>query len=103
MIELSAWTANDEASLRRFLEMGISSITTRMPVLLLKLRRKTQSVYEVAHAAGFTRRNLNAHTKAERSAVAGKLGRIRNRTAATAPCMKQSIVKSSAARFPKAS
>ena len=42
----SAWTVNDEANLRRFLEMGISNITTRVPVLALKLRREIQGVQE---------------------------------------------------------
>ena len=40
----SAWTVNDEAGLRRFLELGISNITTRMPVLALKLRREIPGV-----------------------------------------------------------
>ena len=40
----SAWTVNDETNLRRFLEMGISNITTRMPVLALKLRKEIQGV-----------------------------------------------------------
>ena len=40
----SAWTVNDEAGIRRFLEMGISNITTRMPVLALKLRKEIQGV-----------------------------------------------------------
>ena len=40
----SAWTVNDEANLRHFLEMGISNITTRMPVLAMKLRREIQGV-----------------------------------------------------------
>ena len=40
----SAWTVNDEANLRRFLEMGISNITTRTPVLAMKLRKEIQGV-----------------------------------------------------------
>ena len=40
----SAWTVNDEANIRRFLEMGIANITTRMPVLAMRLRREIQGV-----------------------------------------------------------
>lgn len=40
----SAWTVNDEGNLRRFLEMGIANITTRTPVLAMKLRREIQGV-----------------------------------------------------------
>ena len=40
----SAWTVNDEENLRRFLEMGIANITTRIPVLAMKLRKEIQGV-----------------------------------------------------------
>lgn len=40
----SAWTVNDEANIRRFLEMGIANITTRTPVLAMKLRREIQGI-----------------------------------------------------------
>lgn len=38
----SCWTANSEAELRRLLELGIYNITTRKPVLALKLRKEIQ-------------------------------------------------------------
>ena len=40
----SAWTVNDEANIRRLLEMGIANITTRTPVLAMKLRREIQGI-----------------------------------------------------------
>ena len=40
----SAWTVNGEENLRRFLEMGIANITTRTPVLALKLRNEIQGI-----------------------------------------------------------
>ena len=40
----SAWTVNDEENIRRFLEMGVGNITTRTPVLAMKLRREIQGV-----------------------------------------------------------
>ena len=40
----SAWTVNTEDELRRFLTMGISNITTRVPGLAMKLRREIQGV-----------------------------------------------------------
>lgn len=40
----SAWTVNDEENLRRFLEMGIANITTRTPVLAMKLRKEIQGI-----------------------------------------------------------
>lgn len=39
---LSLWTVNDEAALRRFLQAGVRNITTRIPVLALRLRREIQ-------------------------------------------------------------
>lgn len=38
----SAWTVDDEESIRRFLTMGIRNITTRKPVLAMALRRELQ-------------------------------------------------------------
>lgn len=40
----SAWTVNEEAKIRKFLEMGIANITTRTPVLAMKLRKEIQGV-----------------------------------------------------------
>jgi len=40
----SAWTVNDEESLRRYLEMGIANITTRKPLLAMKLRKEIQGI-----------------------------------------------------------
>lgn len=40
----SAWTVNDEDKIRYFLEMGIANITTRNPVLALKLRKEIQGI-----------------------------------------------------------
>lgn len=40
----SAWTVNDEENLRRLLRMGIANITTRTPVLAMKLRKEIQGV-----------------------------------------------------------
>lgn len=40
----SAWTVNTEEKLREFLEMGISNITTRIPVLAMKLRKEIQGI-----------------------------------------------------------
>ena len=41
-MDFSAWTVDDEANLRRFLEMGITNITTRKPRLALALRDEIQ-------------------------------------------------------------
>ena len=40
----SAWTVNDEDKLRQLLNLGIANITTRNPVLALKLRKEIQGV-----------------------------------------------------------
>ncbi|MBR5288857.1 MAG: glycerophosphodiester phosphodiesterase [Clostridia bacterium] len=40
----SAWTINDEENLRRYLTMGVANITTRIPVLAMKLRKEIQGV-----------------------------------------------------------
>jgi len=40
----SAWTVNDEDNLRRLLQMGIANITTRTPVLAMKLRKEIQGI-----------------------------------------------------------
>ena len=40
----SAWTLNDEDSLRRYLGMGVVNVTTRKPVLAVKLRKEIQGV-----------------------------------------------------------
>ena len=40
----SAWTVDKEADIRRFLTMGIGNITTRQPVLAMKLRREIQGI-----------------------------------------------------------
>ena len=40
----SAWTVNDEESLRLLLKMGIANITTRIPVLAMKLRKEIQGI-----------------------------------------------------------
>ena len=40
----SAWTVNDEDKIRQMLEMGIGNITTRNPVLALKLRKEIQGI-----------------------------------------------------------
>lgn len=40
----SAWTVDNEDDIRRFLESGISNITTRMPVLAMKLRKEIQGI-----------------------------------------------------------
>lgn len=41
-MNFSAWTVDDEATLRRMLEMGITNITTRKPRLALRLRDEIQ-------------------------------------------------------------
>ena len=41
-MNFSAWTVDDEANLRRFLEMGITNITTRKPCLAMALRDEIQ-------------------------------------------------------------
>ena len=41
-MDFSAWTVDDEATLRALLEMGITNITTRKPVLALRLRDEIQ-------------------------------------------------------------
>ena len=40
----SAWTVDTEENLRLFLEKGISNITTRKPVMALKLRKEIQGM-----------------------------------------------------------
>ena len=40
----SAWTVNDEEKIRWLLEMGVANITTRNPVLALRLRREMQGI-----------------------------------------------------------
>lgn len=39
---LSLWTVNDEAVLRRLLQAGVRNITTRCPLLALRLRKEIQ-------------------------------------------------------------
>lgn len=39
---ISAWTVNDEAWLEKLLRAGVHNVTTRMPVLALRLRAKIQ-------------------------------------------------------------
>ena len=41
-MDFSAWTVDDENTLRALLEMGITNITTRKPVLALRLRDEIQ-------------------------------------------------------------
>ena len=41
-MDFSAWTVDDETTLRALLEMGITNITTRKPVLALRLRDELQ-------------------------------------------------------------
>ena len=41
-IRFSAWTADTEEEIRRLLEMGVLNITTRKPLLALKLRDEIQ-------------------------------------------------------------
>lgn len=41
-MDFSAWTVDDEATLRRLLTMGIANITTRKPALALRLRDELQ-------------------------------------------------------------
>ena len=40
---LSVWTVNDEETLRRLLSAGVKNITTRKPLLALRLRSEVQS------------------------------------------------------------
>lgn len=40
----SAWTVNKEEDIRLLLKMGIANITTRQPVLAMKLRKEIQGV-----------------------------------------------------------
>ncbi len=40
----SAWTVNKEEDIRRFLNMGIANITTRQPVLAMRLRKEIQGI-----------------------------------------------------------
>lgn len=40
----SAWTVDKEEDIVRFLKMGISNITTRKPVLAMKLRKEIQGI-----------------------------------------------------------
>lgn len=42
--QFSAWTVDSEEMLVHFLKMGIGNITTRKPVLAMKLRREIQGV-----------------------------------------------------------
>ena len=41
---VSTWTINDEENLRRYLQMGVMNITTRIPVLAMKLRKEIQGI-----------------------------------------------------------
>ena len=41
-MDFSAWTVDNEADLRRFLEMGITNVTTRKPSLAMALRDEIQ-------------------------------------------------------------
>lgn len=41
-LSFSAWTADDEDTIRRLLKMGIMNITTRKPLLALALRKEIQ-------------------------------------------------------------
>lgn len=52
---LSVWTVDGEAMLRRFLELGVKSITTHLPKLALKLREEIQQppVYKSIKAVTF--------------------------------------------------
>ena len=38
----SVWTVNNEAAIRRFLDMGVMNITTQRPLLALRLREEIQ-------------------------------------------------------------
>ncbi len=40
----SAWTVNKEEDIRRLLYMGIANITTRQPVLAMRLRKEIQGI-----------------------------------------------------------
>ncbi len=40
--QLSIWTVKDEARMRKYLQAGVRNITTRMPLLALKLRKEIQ-------------------------------------------------------------
>ena len=40
----SAWTVDEEEEIVRFLKMGVSNITTRKPVLAMKLRKEIQGI-----------------------------------------------------------
>ena len=40
----SAWTVDTEDEIVRFLKMGVSNITTRKPVLAMKLRKEIQGI-----------------------------------------------------------
>ena len=40
----SAWTVNKEEDIRFLLQMGIANITTRQPVLAMKLRKEIQGI-----------------------------------------------------------
>lgn len=40
----SAWTVNDEDNMRRLLQVGVANITTRHPVLAVKLRKEIQGI-----------------------------------------------------------
>ena len=43
-LAFSAWTVDKEYFLRLFLRMGIANITTRNPVLAMKLRKEIQGL-----------------------------------------------------------
>ena len=42
-LSFSCWTANDEAEIRRLLALGVYNITTRRPVLALRLRAELEA------------------------------------------------------------
>ncbi len=42
--QLSIWTVRDETRMRRYLQAGVRNITTRMPLLALKLRKEIQGI-----------------------------------------------------------
>ena len=43
-LSFSAWTVDKEEDIVRFLKMGVSNITTRKPVLAMKLRKEIQGM-----------------------------------------------------------
>lgn len=40
----SAWTVDNEADIRKMLELGVGNLTTRKPVLAMQLRREIQGI-----------------------------------------------------------